>query len=252
MFFTLYPRKPKKPKKIKEKSRRRKEKIANDDEFSDSLDYDFEEFKQELSYENVVDNADNEDVNTDSVDEHEEQEEIAEEKQTESPPAKHHKKKDKKKKEKPPREKKESKLASFKEKYYKYKPYFPMGWKYFKKLLKAIRITGVKINLDVGREDAHEAAIYYGAVEGIVFNTLGQLSNMFTVKIKRADVNCVFTKNIIDGSAECYVRVRPSTIIAIAVCVGVNFLVIYLKQRRANKKKQINENINTGGKTNER
>ena len=60
-----------------------------------------------------------------------------------------------------------------------------MGWKYFKKLLKTIRITDVKIEVNVGREDAHEAAVYYGAVQGALFNTLGHICNMFSVKIKK-------------------------------------------------------------------
>lgn len=135
--------------------------------------------------------------------------------------------------------KKEGNTSSLKEKYNKIKSYLPMGWKYFKKLLKTVRITDVKINIDVGREDAHEAAVYYGAVQGALFNILGQICNMFSVKIKKADVNCIFTKNVINGSAECYIRVRPSSMIAIAFCIGVNFLVIFLKQKRNDKSNQV-------------
>ena len=39
-----------------------------------------------------------------------------------------------------------------------------MGWKYFKKLLKAIRFTDTRIVLDVGKEDAYSSyAIRQGA-----------------------------------------------------------------------------------------
>ena len=79
--------------------------------------------------------------------------------------------------------------------------------------------------------------------------------NIFTLKVKKADVNCVFTKNTIDGNGECYVRVRPSTLIAIAVCVAVNFLIIYLRQKKTKKSENIvdkNIEIKTEVELNER
>lgn len=133
-------------------------------------------------------------------------------------------------------------FAGLKEKYELIKPYIPMGWKYFKKLCKTIRFTDTGINITVGREDAHEAAIFYGALQGALFNFLGLLAGIFTVKIKRANVNCVFTKNTISGEAETTVKIRPSALIALAVCIGVNFLIIYLKQKRKLKIDSKNEN----------
>lgn len=133
-------------------------------------------------------------------------------------------------------------FAGLKEKYELIKPYIPMGWKYFKKLCKTIRFTDTGINISVGREDAHEAAIFYGALQGALFNLLGLLAGIFTVKIKRANVNCVFTKNTISGEAETTVKIRPSALIAIAVCIGVNFLIIYLKQKRKLKTERKNKN----------
>lgn len=134
--------------------------------------------------------------------------------------------------------KEESTLQKLKKRYRQIKPYLPMGWKYFKKLLKAVRITGIDVNIDIGREDAHEAAIYYGAVQGTLFNLLGILSNVFTVRIKKANVNCNFINNTIDGEGECYVQVRPSTIIAIVFCIAVNFGFIFLEQKIKNKRYQ--------------
>lgn len=224
LFFNIYPRK-KKPKKVKKRKNATKiingEKDSNND-VKDNLDDDFkqehfaEAVKKDVAIETITENSEN------KVTEAEYEAKVATKikKQTAD---KNEIKADK-----------NSKWQEIKEKYYKIKPYLPMGWKYFKKLLKAIRITDLRINIDVGREDAHEAVIYYGTVQGALFNTLAVLANVFEMKIKKADVNCIFSKNIADGNGECYIRVRPSTVIAIAVCVAINFLIVYCKQKKIN------------------
>lgn len=132
--------------------------------------------------------------------------------------------------------KKKSKLDELKEKYNVIKPYIPMGWKYFKKLLKTVRFTDTKIELAVGKEDAYEAAMLYGKVQGGLFNVIALISGIFTVKIKKADVNCIFNEKAFDYDVHTVVRVRPSAVIAICFCIGVNFLRIYLPKRSAEKK----------------
>ena len=227
LFFTIYPRE-KKEKEVKEKKTNEKRTVVEKEktaevskqDFKDNIDDDFEEEKTETI---VKEQAKEEKV---LIEPEQKKDKTVVNKQV---------KKIEKEPEQTEKPKKQSKLQELKEKYYKIKPYLPMGWKYFKKLLKAIRITDLKINIDVGREDAHEAVIYYGSVQGVLFNTLAVLASIFTMKIKRANVNCIFAKNIVDGNGECYIRVRPSTIIAIAFCVVVNFGITYLKQRKFKK-----------------
>ncbi|WP_417120107.1 hypothetical protein, partial [Ruminococcus bicirculans (ex Wegman et al. 2014)] len=134
------------------------------------------------------------------------------------------------------KEKKKSKFYELKAQYKKVKPYIPMGWKYFKKLLKAIRFTDTRIVLDVGKEDAYEAAMLYGKVQAGLFNTIAILAGVFTVKLKKADVNCIFDEKKFGYDVHALVRVRPSTLIAIGFCTGVNFLKIYLSGRRKKKR----------------
>lgn len=148
-------------------------------------------------------------------------------------------KREKKPKDKPKAKrsrKKKSKLDDLKEKYNVIKPYIPMGWKYFKKLLKTIRFTDTKIELSIGKEDAYEAAMFYGKVQGGLFNVIALISGIFTVKIKKADVNCIFNEKAFDYDIHTVVRVRPSAVIAICFCVGVNFLRIYLPKKITEKK----------------
>ncbi|MGN0601477.1 MAG: hypothetical protein ACI4I7_02065 [Oscillospiraceae bacterium] len=242
LFINLYPRKPKKEKIKRTKVKPQKLKNKKKKEFTDNID---DDFSSEIISENTEDiNTEFED-NSDFVSESinttiENPKNTSYDENNDKSSSIKHNEKSKRKNNKTDI-KKESKFSEFKEKYYKIKPYLPMGWKYFKKLLKTIRITDLKINVEVGREDAHEAAIYYGTVQGILFNTLGELANAFTVKIRKADVNCVFVKNTIDGEGECFIRVRPSAMIAIAFCVGVNFGIVYLKQKRLRKSHETKE-----------
>ena len=83
------------------------------------------------------------------------------------------------------KKRKKSKFYELKAQYKKVKPYIPMGWKYFKKLLKAIRFTDTRIVLDVGKEDAYESAMLYGKVQAGLFNTIAILASVFTVKLKK-------------------------------------------------------------------
>ena len=147
--------------------------------------------------------------------------------------------------------KKKSKLDELKAQYKKVKPYIPMGWKYFKKLLKAVRFTDTRIALDIGKEDAYEAAMLYGKVQAGLFNTIAMLAGIFTVKLKKADVNCIFDEKKFGYDVHTIIRVRPSTLIAIAFCMGVNFLKIYLSGRRKKKRAAKRRSKELAAKNNE-
>ncbi|MBR1723668.1 MAG: DUF2953 domain-containing protein [Ruminococcus sp.] len=126
-----------------------------------------------------------------------------------------------------------AKIDGLKQKYYMIKPYVPFTWKMFKKLLKTVRIRIDDVRLIVGREDAHEAAIYYGASQAAISNLLTMLGGMFTLKVRRCDVTCQFAKNCIDGKADISVRVRPSAAIWIVLLIGFNAAFIWIRQKLA-------------------
>ena len=236
LFLTLYPRKKKAPP-------------------APAANYDIPEFDEDFSDiededEDTGDTPEQTDIASlvsaaEKIDEQEASEAADAEGDSQGKADHKPKKKDKKAPEpKAPKEKGGGKIAALKAKFEKIKPYIPIGWKAVKKFCKAIRFEGVDVRAEVGRFDAHEAAIYYGAVQKIVFDVLSKIALFFTLKLKRADVRCCFGENKIDGAAELTVRVRPSTLIAIAFCTGINFLRVFLKERRkrkkANKEKQSN------------
>lgn len=128
------------------------------------------------------------------------------------------------------------KIAGIRRKYEKIKPYIPMTWKWFRRLLKAVRIRIDDLWVDVGRDDAHEAAIFYGSIQAFISSIMATFAEWFTLKVKKWDVNCRFAQNVIDGGTDISVRVRPSTLIAIVLCLGVNFLYIWIKGKIAAKR----------------
>ena len=233
--ITLYPR-PKKKKK------RRRKKDAADEDVTDIPD-------EEDEAEEAADNggADHEEVTAQaevSVSE-DKPGEVGENEKAEERPAKKKRRKKKEKEEKShddEGEKKESKLDGLKRKWEFVKPYLPPAWKYSKKLLKAIRLEDVKINIDTGKEDAAESAQFYGKLQAALFSVLNFLAMVFTLRVSEANVNCHFNVKRLDAEGEVTVRVRPSTVIAIAVCLlwccGKIFIPYKLKQRRERKRKE--------------
>lgn len=268
MFFDIYPRKPKKKKQKRSKKAELPEDSFDDfEEFEDDIEESLptvptdekpveaavEEFESEVQNEagtesEVTAEPEEEVPEVESTDVQEEQEDVPttadkpeeivvkQEKKSLAGKLFHKKNKGEKKSASKSKGKKKSKLDELKAQYKKVKPYIPMGWKYFKKLLKAVRFTDTRIALDVGKEDAYEAAMLYGKVQAGLFNTIAMLAGVFTVKLKKADVNCIFDEKKFGYDVHTIIRVRPSTLIAIAFCMGVNFLKIYLSGRRKKKR----------------
>lgn len=129
------------------------------------------------------------------------------------------------------------KLADLKQKWLKIKPYIPYGWKAVKKLLKTIRFRNTSIQLGFGKEDPYEAAMNYGKMNIAVYDSLAVLGNIFTMHYKQVKVICLFNEKATKYDVETCVCVRPSTVIAIAFCTLVNFLKVFLRERRKAKKK---------------
>lgn len=240
--ITLYPRPKKKKKKKKKKRRKKKKAVKPKQEISETNTEEMTETVAEVAVEKPDETADTqsaaEEIHSATVEEvfgeedisvGEETSSIEDEKPEDKPAGKKgrrsRKKKEKKKKEKKPREKKEkpekgeSKLDGLKRKWEFIKPYIQPAWKYSKKLLKAVRIEDVKINIDTGKEDAAESAQFYGKLQAALFSVLNFLAMIFTLRVKEANINCHFNVKRLDAEGEAVVKVRPSTMIAIAFCL---------------------------------
>ena len=266
--ITLYPR----PKKKKKKKKRRKKAEKPKQEVSEDTSEEVTETVAEVAEEKPDETADTqsaaEEIHSATVEEVFGEEDISvgeetssiEDEKPEDKPAgkkgrKSRKKKEKKKKEKKPREKKEkpekgeSKLDGLKRKWEFIKPYIPPAWKYSKKLLKAVRIEDVKINIDTGKEDAAESAQFYGKLQAALFSVLNFLAMIFTLRVKEANINCHFNVKRLDAEGEAVVKVRPSTMIAIAFCLlfccAKIFIPYKFRQWREKRRKKSAEKIQT-------
>ncbi len=243
LFITIFPRKSKKPKKGKEPPAEDKEQYKSeftDEDIEKLLEnaqaIDAEEEKQAKTP--AVKAVDVKEETASTASETEETAEQVSEAKTEKAEAET----SEDAKEQP----KESGLKKLKAKFLMIKPYIPMAWKYFKKILKTIRITKLDIEITSGKEDAYEAAMMYGKLNAALYNVIALLSRIFTVRVlKNTKVNCVFNEKTFEYDVSTVVLVRPSTLIAIAFCVGVNFLRIFIPQKfRAWRKKKREEKEN--------
>lgn len=261
MGFTLYPRKPRAKRLPKQKRQRLRQddkppenvNNASEDEITDDMLMQGLTAEQERTLLESIDTADNSEGETlpdtvladDSDDGGEKWD--GEPEDDDLPELQKNEKKKKSKKE--DSSKKEggglkAKIRKARSLWETVKPYIPIGWKYFRKLCKAVRFRIDDVQVVVGREDAHEAAIYYGIINAAIADLLQKLAMIFTCKVKRCRADVKWAENHISGSADISVRVRPSTIIAIAFCVGVRFLCIFLSQKLKNRKNKKAENSN--------
>ena len=207
LFFTIYPMKEKKPKKkkIKQKKKSEEKKKAVSEETKEET----------LSSENG--------------------EETKEKSSSEPPPIPA----DKKKKEKNPKltkEEKEERKKELLEKIELVKMILASASKGLKKLLSAIRLYDIAIDIDVANEDAYEAAIGYGRMNMIVYNAISFLRTFFTVSIDHVKINCVYNSDKSKYDAAVNIHAIPSTILCAAIIIGTKFLVLYQKKKRADKK----------------
>ena len=153
-----------------------------------------------------------------------------------NPEAKNKSKKQQKKLGKQNKAASSDKLSDLKSKWLKLKPYVPTGKKTVKKLLKMIRFENTAVELSIGKEDAYEAATAYGKLNASLYNGLAALGLVFTMHYKKCKVNCIFNEKVFKYDVSTCVHVRPSTLIAVAFCTLMNFLRIFLCERRKAKK----------------
>ena len=92
------------------------------------------------------------------------------------------------------------------------------------KILKGVKLYELYIDFIIANEDAYKCALNYGRISGALFNLLGWLSVLFTVKVKTVDVNAGFAldKSLWDASVK--VSFRLGTL----VIAGIWFLITYI------------------------
>lgn len=219
LFFSLYPLRQKKSKKL---SRRKRKKLEKELE------------KEKSEYNALL--AKNQSVSSEN--------EKSKIKQIENKMAED----ENKSSDIPKKEKKEEKLfdklKKYKEKFDEYKEYIPIGKKAVRKMIKAIHITDFDLYIAVADEDAYECAMKYGRVNIAVYNALGLVKRFLTFKIKKIRIESKFNSNETEYSLKCKIKTRPSTILAIAVCILFNYLYTNHVKQKQSKCKETEMRVN--------
>ena len=245
LFIKIYPRPPKdKDKEKKPKKEKKSKSPPSDADFTD------EQIEQMIEQANLADEQE-EAQDTENIENTENTENIEEIEETkpkkvkltkEQKKAEKAAKKAEKAAKKAEKANKEGGLAKVKRYINMVKPYVPMAWKAVKKILKTIRFTKLDIRLVSGKEDAYDAAMAYGKLSAAVGNGVSLIDSIFTVRAKNVAVYCKFNESAFEYYAATVVMVRPSALIAIAFCTGVNFLRIWIPQKiKARKERKRRE-----------
>lgn len=128
------------------------------------------------------------------------------------------------------------KIDDLKDKWEDIMPHIPLGKKAVKKLIKAIRITDLKIDIIIADEDAYECAMSYGKMNGAVYGALGVITSFLTVSIKKVNISAKYNSPDSEYEVSGKIKTRPSTIIALVVFIL--FKYIYTKFKLEKRKNE--------------
>lgn len=100
-----------------------------------------------------------------------------------------------------------------------------------RRIIRGIRIYDIELDFDVANLDACDCAINYGKMNIAVYNVLSFLRIFFTIEINHVNITCKYNSDESRYDGSCTVRLRPATVIAAALSIGVRFLINIAKQK---------------------
>ncbi len=122
------------------------------------------------------------------------------------------------------------------------KQLYGIGKKPVFKVLHGISLTGLFIDFDIADNDAYDCAIKFGNMNALVFNALSALSCLFSVKKKSINIHCVYDEKPQKYDAAFCLKLRPTTVLSAAICLGIKYLIYFVikpymkaKKRKKNR-----------------
>lgn len=105
-------------------------------------------------------------------------------------------------------------------------------------MLKHIRITGLTLQMTVCSEDADETAIHFGQICMGIYNLLGHLDNLLTLKVKKVNIRPDFISDEAQYDIHFKVKLRFSHILMAGLCMLTRFIGNTMKQKQAEETRQ--------------
>ena len=102
-----------------------------------------------------------------------------------------------------------------------------------KRVLKATRITGFRLNVIVGGDDAAKTAIKFGAVSAAAGNALAFLDGCFTLKKPDFNITCDFMSEETIAECEFTAKLTPIAALAFLFWLLGRFVKNYLTRKDA-------------------
>ena len=211
------PKKPKKPKPVKDKKPKKKKSVVNDDDYLEDFDLD--------SGDDIIvpETVSEDDTQPDEVTE------TAVAEVSEKKEKKHRKKKKEEELPADPFEDEEDETEEKEKRSLGVWVELGMGvWESAQrpllKIFKAFHFQDLYIDFVISDEDAYDCALKYGKYSGMVYNIIGFLSTVFTVRLKTVDIGCGFGLSKSKWDASCRIFFRAGSM----VIAGLWFLITYL------------------------
>lgn len=92
------------------------------------------------------------------------------------------------------------------------------------RMLSHLRITGLRMFIRVGCEDADDTAIRYGQINAAVYTLLGAIDSLITLRVKSVDILPDFVRGESEYQISCKVKLRLCHIVGGGLKIGFQLL----------------------------
>jgi hypothetical protein len=96
----------------------------------------------------------------------------------------------------------------------------------FRKLIKKIKITELRIDSIAGGSDAAKAALNYGAQNAVIHGTIAWLKEISSVKVERINIQPDFMREDSEFTLHCKVRIKIGTVIVCGLAFIFKFIAL--------------------------
>lgn len=107
-------------------------------------------------------------------------------------------------------------------------------------LSRRLHFNKLCVQIEVGKDEPDETAIFFGQVNGALYTALGVLSSIFKVKYDHVKVSPNFLQRCFDYKISFSFWAMPVTILS----AGAIALIRFLRLNAQNKQRQIGGNVN--------